>query len=215
VKRYFSVALVTVMMIGVFILPANAAVVIDGVVGPVEWYDCPMIDLFPGPSLCSIENAIMRYEVIPALRKVNFGFTATAPDAIANSPVGVVFLIDGQEIVRWQNGVGAVCDEANYGALGAAWIPPDSANGGYSFEVAVNCYSDSALIALRGLQVQLIDPDGSTSRIVSCPLTIPDPPQDPPPDPPEPPTPTHCWENWSPCLQWIMRYLLFGWLWMK
>ena len=31
------------------------------------------------------------------------------------------------------------------------------------------------------------------------------------PDPPKP----HFWDNWPPFLQWILQYILFGWLWMN
>ena len=37
-----------------------------------------------------------------------------------------------------------------------------------------------------------------------------------PPEPPDPPTPpSHFWDAWPPFLQWILKYLLFGWLWMQ
>ena len=31
----------------------------------------------------------------------------------------------------------------------------------------------------------------------------------------DPPDPSHFWDSWPPFLQWILRYLLFGWIWMK
>ena len=43
---------------------------------------------------------------------------------------------------------------------------------------------------------------------------FPLPPIPVPPDPPKPP-PSHFWDNWPMFLQWILKYLLFGWLWMR
>jgi len=99
-----------------------------------------------------------------------------APDVAADSPVGVVLHAGGQEIIRWQNEVGAVFDEAKYSVRGAAWIPPDSANGGYTYEVEVVCYSYSAWISLRDLSVQLIDSAGNPSRLVASSIAVPEPP---------------------------------------
>lgn len=174
-KRILSVVLVAVLLAGMGMVGVNA-ITLDGIVGAVEWFDFPPIDLFPGPSQCSITSAVMRCEVLPATCTINFGFSATAPDVAADSPVGVVFHAGGQEIIRWQNGIGAVCDEAKYRVRGASSILPDSANGGYTFEIEVVCYSYSAWIALRDLSVQLIDSAGNPSRLVASPIVVPEPP---------------------------------------
>jgi len=167
-----------------FCLPlrALAAINFDGQVEPGEWFDYPAMQIFSSSakdySQCGITSATVRFAVQPEKAQVMFGFTAVAPGIEAGSPVGAAFLLGTREIGRWQQGQGlngSCFDAANYDLRGLARIPPDSYNGGYSFEIALGYKNEAALSALRELTVQLFDPLGVPSRPAACSVTAPEP----------------------------------------
>jgi len=159
-------------------LRAFAAINFDGQVDPGEWFEYTAAPLFAVYSQCGITSATARFAVQPEKAQVVFGFTAVAPGVEADSPVGAAFLLGAREIGRWQQGQGlngSCADAANYDLLGKARIPPDSYNGGYTFEIVLGFKSEAALSALRELSVQLFDPQGVPSRPVACPVTVAEP----------------------------------------
>jgi len=158
----------------VFCLPARAAIEIDGVVGYLEWADCPKTELIRvgEQSLCGITDAAMRSKT--AANRVLFGFTAHAPDVTGESPIGAALFVGGQMIARWQQGLTPEYDAENYSLRGAAHVPEDDVLSSFSFELELGCKTADALQALRGLQLRLYDPQGVLSRQMACPVDLPE-----------------------------------------
>lgn len=149
-----------------------AAIDLDGRVSNAEWYDHPITELFrsDAASLCSITQATLRHEIQTAQSRVVFAFTALAPSVSDSSPIGAAFFVNGQEIGRWQLGAGTSNLSADYDLRGYAYIPADSANSGYSFEIALGYKTESGLAALQTLSVLLFDPQGVSSKAAAYPI---------------------------------------------
>ena len=159
-----------------FCLPVRAfAISFDGNVLKQEWAEYPAIEPFGAPSQCGITYAKVYTAVQPAQYRVVFGVSAIAPGAEAGSPVGAAFWLGGREIGRWQLGLGGDFDAANYDLQGLAYIPEIFANSAYTFEIALGYKNDAALTALRDLYLELIDPQGVSSRLFPCPIVAAEP----------------------------------------
>ena len=157
-------------------MPLRAlAIDLDGNVAPMEWYDIPPTELFREASLCGIASATARYVLQPAKSRVILGFTVIAPGVAPESPVGAAFFLAEQEIARWQQGLEPSVDTANYELFGLSYLQPNSGNGGHTYEIVLGYKSEAALAALSSLSVQLFDPQGNPSRLVSCPVAAPEP----------------------------------------
>ncbi|MCL2494258.1 MAG: hypothetical protein FWE98_01205 [Oscillospiraceae bacterium] len=173
-RKYWAVLFCIALLLGLHL--RALAIDFDGNVRPLKWYDYPAAELFAGgPSLCGVTAATVRHAVEPARSRVLFGFTAFAPDAQPESPIGVVFLLGSREIGSWQLGLDASFDAANYDLQGLAYFPESAANGAYTFEIALGYKTQEALAALRDLSLQLFDPQGSPSRVVPCPVVTAEP----------------------------------------
>lgn len=174
-KRMLQVFLACLFLL-LFCLSLQAsALEFDGDVNLFEWYDYPPVELFQTYSQCGITNASVRFALQPAQNRVLFGFTASAPGVEEGSPVGAAFWLGGQELGRWQLGIGGAFDAVNYDLLGLACIPADTFSSSYTFEIALGYKTEAALAALRDLAVQLFDPQGNPSRVVPCPVVTAEP----------------------------------------
>ena len=175
-KKSLVLCLLACAFAAMFLLPASAAIEIDGIVGNLEWADCPRTELIRvgEESMCGITDATVRSAVQRGdPNRVVLGFTAHAPDITEQSPIGAALFVAGQRIARWQQGAGVEYDAENYSLRGAASVPENDALSSFSFELELGCKTAAALQALSALQVQLYDPQGEPSRRINYPIAAP------------------------------------------
>ena len=175
-------ALFVVLFLFALVSPPCCAIVLDGNVENPEWWDYAKTTLMEQgeETLCEIVRAVVCHAIDAENGVVTFGFMLTAPDCKYDSPVGVAFWAGGQVFARWQQGAGGSIDLASYSISGAAYVPKaeDNYSDYYMYEVAISSKSGDHTAffqKLRTLQLQMFDPHGTASKVVTYPIVFPPP----------------------------------------
>ncbi|MDR3314002.1 MAG: hypothetical protein LBS96_06050 [Oscillospiraceae bacterium] len=184
-KRIYAalcVALIMVAVCGLVSPTARAAFVMDGVIGGLEWLDTPSYALVHpgGDGFNGIDNAGLRYILMPETQSVGLACLGQAPGAQDDGALGIVFYVDGREIAACRQGRGATYESENYFCEGIINILKRgdgtyNVEGDFTIELRIGCKSQAAFTALERLVVRLLDPNGEPSKDVSCPLRVPEP----------------------------------------
>jgi len=189
-KKRFIFALLALigMCLNMLMFPAAG---LSGFVGGARWNDVPRTPIIVSTqgSLNSIHRAYVAIILNPAQTLATLGFMVHA-DVEPCAPVGAVLLLGNREIGRWQQGDGAVYDQADYSLRGAAWFPTATSASYYHIVLELGSRHSAAFDALAQLHVRLICPQGSPSLPVSFPIVTEQPAQPPMPEPPAAPQTT-------------------------
>jgi len=169
-KKCLAVVLIIGCMICVFVLPSHA---LSGVVSGPQWGDVPRHYLIRRgeASLNAVTHATLAWQVDHAQTILLLGFTVyIRGDVLPGTPIGASLFLGEELLGSWQNGYGAHYDRLNYSLRGAAWFCEMF----YMFVLELGSTHFAAFEALQHLRVQLIDQEGSRSKIIDFPIAVED-----------------------------------------